>query len=297
MSDNSNKLHIENIYKSYGDKVVLDNVDLSVSTGEFCTLVGPSGCGKSTLLRLILGQESPTSGTIELAGRPIGVPDTKRGIVFQRYSLFPHLSVLDNVLLGMHLRSKPWYLPWTKSKPAQDEAFYYLERLRLVEAADKFPHELSGGMQQRVAIAQALIMKPPILLMDEPFGALDPDTREELQVFILELWSSEKLTIFFVTHDLVEACFLGSRILTLSQYYTDDRGEIDKNLRGGKIVADHPQPKVAFSTELKHSREFQDLIDSIREAGFNPQQLQHVRDFNLTHPDSFQTLSQAENNI
>ncbi len=118
------------------------------------------------------------------------------------------------------------------------KAMNYLERVRLTDAINKYPHELSGGMQQRVAIAQALIMKPPALLMDEPFGALDPETREDLQLFLLDLWETEKLTIFFITHDLEEACFVGSRMFVLSQYYSDDRGDHHEVNRGGKIVAD-----------------------------------------------------------
>jgi len=288
------KLHIENVYKSYGDKLVLDNVDLSVSKGDFCTLVGPSGCGKSTLLRLILGQEVSDSGSICIDGDAVGVPDVNRGIVFQRYSLYPHLTVLENVLLGKYISKKSWFMPWKAAKKDHEEAMHYLTILRLQDAIAKYPHELSGGMQQRVAIAQALIMKPPILLMDEPFGALDPDTREELQLFILELWEKEELTIFFVTHDLVEACYLGSRLLVLSQYYTDDRGNKSDVKRGGKIVADHSLQRVASSTEVKNSKPFQDLILSVRNDGFDPQIMQHVKDFNLKHPDSFYTLTKEE---
>ena len=289
------KLLIEDVYKSYGTKMVLDNVDLTVSSGEFCTLVGPSGCGKSTLLRLILGQESPDCGRIEIEGETVGVPDPQRGIVFQRYSLYPHLTVMQNVLLGRNLTRRNWLLPWKPDSADTDEAMLYLNRLRLADAIHKYPHELSGGMQQRVAIAQALIMKPPILLMDEPFGALDPDTREELQLFLLELWAAEKLTIFFVTHDLTEACFLGSRMLVLSQYYTDDRGQNSTEVRrGGRIVADHILPSVATSTEIKTNSVFLELIDSVRADGFEPSVLQHVKSFNLKHPDSFQTLLETE---
>lgn len=293
MSNEQSILHIEDVYKSYGDKLILDNIDLSVNKGEFCTLVGPSGCGKSTLLRLILGQEKADHGALTINGHAAGYPDTERGIVFQRYSLYPHLTVLENVLLGKHLSKRRWYLPWVASQASKDEAMHYLDVLRLSAAANKYPHELSGGMQQRVAIAQALIMKPPVLLMDEPFGALDPDTREELQLFLLELWDKEKLTIFFVTHDLEEACFLGSRMLVLSQYYADDRGEV---ARGAKIVSDYALPSVALSTEIKTSSVFQELIGSIRQQGFDPSVLQHVRDFNLEHTDSFQTLLDQERN-
>ncbi len=291
MKDSKNILRIENLYKSYGDKLILDNVDLAVNPGEFCTLVGPSGCGKSTLLRLILGQEAANSGSLKINNKQVSFPDQDRGIVFQRYSLYPQLTVLQNVLLGKNLTKQKWYLPWFKNDSDTEEAMRYLDILRLSDAAHKHPHELSGGMQQRVAIAQALIMKPPILLMDEPFGALDPDTREELQIFLLELWDAEKLTIFFVTHDLEEACYLGSRMLVLSQYYQDDRGNIE---RGAKIVADYQLPSVALSTEIKTSRAFQDLISTIRSEGFDPEVQQHVKHFNLEHPDSFQTLLNEE---
>jgi NitT/TauT family transport system ATP-binding protein len=293
----TNKIHLEDIEKHYGEKRVLDNIDLSVSTGELCALVGPSGCGKSTLLRLILGQEPPTTGHIFIEGQAVGFPQPNRGIVFQRYSLFPHLTVLNNVLLGKRLTQGRWWLPWSNCKDWSDEAMAYLERVRLTDAINKYPHELSGGMQQRAAIAQALIMKPPVLLMDEPFGALDPDTREDLQLFLLDLWETEKLTVFFITHDLEEACFVGSRLLVLSQYYSDDRGEDNKVNRGGKIVADYQLELVGNSTEIKQSSCFKEFIATVREEGFDPKVRQHVSDFNLHHPDSFQTLTVEENRV
>lgn len=293
---NNTKLHIEDLYKSYDGRMILDNIDLSVRTGELCTVVGPSGCGKSTLLRMILGQESPDRGIIKIDDKPINHPDTHRGIVYQKYSLFPDRSVLDNVLMGKLFTEGQWWNPFYKNQQHIDEAMSYLERVRLADAAHKYPHELSGGMQQRAAIAQALIMKPPILLMDEPFGALDPDTRDELQVFLLELWEHEKLTVFFVTHDLIEASFLGSRLLVLSQYYTDDRGEGEGVNRGGRIVADHALPRMATSMEVKESTQFQQLIHSARAEGFDPGIRQHVTSFNLKHPDSYQTLLKAEHN-
>ena len=286
--DLENGLIVEDVYKSYGTKVVLDNLDLRVRNGEFCTLVGPSGCGKSTLLRLILGEEQPSAGRISLNGKLLGPPSVQRGIVFQRYSLFPHLSVADNVSLGLRLGNR------VSAKEARAEAMQYLERMRLAEHASKYPHQLSGGMQQRVAIAQSLIMKPEILLMDEPFGALDPDTREDMQLFLLELWEQEQMTLFFVTHDLGEAAFLGTRLLVLSQYYTDDRGDGDGINRGAKIVADHQLPRSPFGTGEKFSQGFGQLIDQIREEGFDPAYRQHARDFNLKHPDAFQTLTEME---
>jgi NitT/TauT family transport system ATP-binding protein len=286
-------LRIEDVYKSYGNKRVLDNVDLAVEAGELCTVVGPSGCGKSTLLRQILGEETPDSGQITINGELVGSPDTRRGIVFQRYSLFPHLTVLENVLLGHRLHSG--WLEWLrKRKECRSEAMHYLERMRLAEHAEKYPHELSGGMQQRVAIAQSMILKPQILMMDEPFGALDPDTREQMQTFLLELWDTQRMTVFFVTHDLEEAVYLGTRILVLSQYYQDDRGEAPTVNRGSKIVADYQLPRAVNSTDVKHSAEFGELVQRMRQEGFDPKIRRNVREFNLKHPDSFRTLTADE---
>ena len=286
-------LRVDDVYKSYGEKCVLDNIDLAVDAGEFCTVVGPSGCGKSTLLRQVLGAEFPSAGSISIEGRRVGHPDPRRGIVFQRYSLFPHLTVLENVALGPRLQAG-FVQGWKQRAQFREEAMEYLRRVRLGDHAHKYPHELSGGMQQRVAIAQSMVMRPHILLMDEPFGALDPDTREEMQLFLLEQWEATKMTVFFVTHDLPEALFLGTRVLVLSQYYTDDRGDgLDIN-RGAKIVADYQLPRAAVATGVKHSDEFTDLIERIRELGFNPAFRQHAREFNLHHPDSYQTLTVEE---
>jgi NitT/TauT family transport system ATP-binding protein len=287
------KIHLEDVYQDYDGRLVLDNVDLSVSAGELCALVGPSGCGKSTLLRLILGQERPAAGQVLIEGKAVDFPDPRRGIVYQRYTLYPHLTVLDNVLLGRRLR-QPWsWIPGVKPRAADREAaMASLARVRLTDAADKYPHELSGGMQQRAAIAQALIMAPPVLLMDEPFGALDPDTREHLHVFLLELWEQEKLTLFFVTHDLEEACFLGTRLLVLSQYYDDDRG--DGVRRGSKIVADYLLTEVGSSTRVKSRPDFREFIEDVRETCFDPAIRRHIKDFDLQHPDSFRTLTREE---
>jgi NitT/TauT family transport system ATP-binding protein len=282
-------LSIKDVRKEYGEKVVLEDIDLQVNAGEICTLVGPSGCGKSTLLRLIVGQEFPTRGELMIAGRQAGFPDPSRGIVYQRYGLFPHLKVLDNVVLGRNLSQG--FLERRRNRAGiRAEGMEMLERVRLHQHANKYPHQLSGGMQQRVAIAQSLMMKPSVLLMDEPFGALDPDTREEMQLFLLELWEEEKMTIFFVTHDLDEALFVGTRVLVLSQYFSDDRG--DGVAHGSRIVADHQLPAIASATLIKHDPAFLELIKSLREDGFDPLHLQHVKEFNLRHPDSFQTLEE-----
>lgn len=279
-----NFLHIQDVYKSYGDLLVLDNIDLSVAKGEFCTVVGPSGCGKSTLLRLILGQEEADSGDILLDQKEIGAPNINRGVVYQKYSLFPHLTVLENVLLGKKIGPHTKYTAEDK-----EHAIEYLSRVKLQDALHKYPHELSGGMQQRVAVIQTLFVQPKIVLMDEPFGALDPGTREDIQVFLLELWEEQKMTVFFVTHDLEEALFMGTRLIVLSQYYDDKLGPDHK--RGAKIVMDLnvKDDQKAYSTAAKYSEKFQDLLESVRRDGFNPEYRQHIESFNLSHPHSFQT--------
>ncbi len=289
MSERAPLLEIHDVRKSYGTKNVLDDIDLNVIKGEICTVVGPSGCGKSTLLRLILGQEFPDSGTLLLDGEPIGLPAPDRGIVYQRYGLYPHLSVIDNVTLGPRL-SVGWSERRRRRADIRASGLAALARVRLEPHADKYPHQLSGGMRQRVAIAQSLMMKPRILLMDEPFGALDPDTREQMQLFLLELWEEQGTTIFFVTHDLEEALFVGTRILVLSYYYTDDRG--DGFARGSRIVSDHQLARIASATQVKHDPRFVALIEQLRRDGFDPDHLQHAKSFNLRHPDSFQTLGE-----
>ena len=289
---NRSLLFITDTYKVYGEKMVLRDIDLAVADRELCTVVGPSGCGKSTLLRLVLGQEKPTRGTILVDGRPVGHPGPDRGIVYQRYSLFPHLSVLKNVMLGKRLNAGIMER-FRRFQEFRDEAMYFLDKVNLSDHWQKYPHELSGGMQQRVALAQTLIMKPKILLMDEPFGALDPGTREDMQVFLLKLWEEFEMTIFFVTHDLEEAVFLGTRIFVLSQYYSDYNGESIPN-GGARIVFDYPLPRRAFSTTVKQSSQFGELIQHIRQQGFDPKYRQRVSEFDLSHPDSFQTLDDDE---
>ncbi|ABK19161.1 ABC transporter ATP-binding protein [Syntrophobacter fumaroxidans] len=289
----SASLYLENVRKCYGPKVILKDIDLAVKKGEFCSLVGPSGCGKSTLLRLILGQEYVTSGTFLIGGKPVGPPDTTRGIVYQRYSLFPHLTVLQNVVLGLNL-SSGLIDRFRMKKQFHDEAMRFLEEVELADHSHKYPHELSGGMQQRVAISQALIMKPELLLMDEPFGALDPGTREHMQIFLLGMWEKYKMTVFFVTHDLEEAVFLGTRILVLSQYWSDGKTDVDGPGHGARIVSDYPLARRATSTAVKKSADFGELIQKIRHDGFDPEYLQHVTEFDLRHPDSFRTLDESE---
>jgi NitT/TauT family transport system ATP-binding protein len=183
--------------------------------------------------------------------------------------------------LGIHER-------FTRRKEIREEVMYYLDQVKLAKDADKYPHELSGGMQQRVAIAQALIMKPKILLMDEPFGALDSNVREHLQIFLLEMWEKFKMTIFFVTHDLEEAVFVGTRILVLSQYYIDERGDGPNVRRGARIVMDQQLDPHAGSTAVKTSGRFSELTAEVR-SRFDPIKRKWIEAYDLAHPDSFQT--------
>ncbi|MGF6938559.1 NitT/TauT family transport system ATP-binding protein [Paraburkholderia sp. UCT70] len=217
-------IEVRNVWKEYGDQVVLERLNLTVKQGEFCSMVGASGCGKSTFLRLLLGQERATRGEILLDGKPLpGEPDRHRGVVFQRYSVFDHLSVLRNVMLGLELPQAKFTgrLFGARRRVAQDEAAAMLERVGLGAALNKFPQQLSGGMQQRLAIAQALMMKPRVLLLDEPFGALDPGIRKDMHELLSGLWREAKLTIFMVTHDLKEGFTLGSRVLVFDKVRVD----------------------------------------------------------------------------
>ena len=195
-------------------------------------------------------------------------------------------------MIGL-LLPQPFWKGIFKKKTIRKEALQYFEQVQLAEHAHKYPHQLSGGMRQRVAIAQALIKRPKILLMDEPFGALDPGTRESMQMLILELWNKHNMTVFFVTHDLEEAVFLGSRIIVMSQFYLDGSGETGGFAKGARIVSDHSLEK-ASSTYYKESDKFGKFIQQIRKEGMDPDYLQHVGQFNLQHKDSFQTLTQEE---
>lgn len=185
--------------------------DLS-TTGELIAIVGPSGCGKSTVLRMLAGLKPhypPTSGTITVLGQTVEKPGIDRGMVDQRYSLLPHLTVLDNVAFGLELRGEPRKLRHEKSRA-------WIKKVGLEGCETKYPHELSGGMQQRVSIASTLILEPPILLMDEPFGALDPKIRMQMQALLVQLWNEQKGTVFIVTHSVEEAVYLGDRVYRMA---------------------------------------------------------------------------------
>ncbi|MDR5795145.1 ABC transporter ATP-binding protein [Caballeronia sp. LZ008] len=243
---------VRNVWKNYGDQVVLERLNLTVKEGEFCSMVGASGCGKSTFLRLLLGQERATRGEILLDGEPFPAePDAHRGVVFQRYSVFDHLSVLRNVMLGLELpRAKfTGRLFGAQRRAARDEAAAMLERVGLGAALDKYPQQLSGGMQQRLAIAQALMMKPRVLLLDEPFGALDPGIRKDMHVLLSELWRESKLTIFMVTHDLKEGFTLGSRVLVFDKVRVDPQAP---GAYGARITYDIPLDRTRASASAVH---------------------------------------------
>jgi NitT/TauT family transport system ATP-binding protein len=187
----------------------LDDITLDVLSGEFLVLVGPSGCGKSTLLDLLGGLEAPTSGRILLDGRPIVGPARDRGIVFQQYALFPWRTAAQNVEFGLDIAG-------IETKTRRDKALHYLDLVGLSAFAGRYPHELSGGMKQRVAIARSLAYDPEVLLMDEPFAALDAQTRETLQGELLRIWRRTGKTIVFITHGIDEAVVLGQRVAVMT---------------------------------------------------------------------------------
>lgn len=231
---------IKNLWKRYGDNVVLENLSLEIKEGEFCTLVGPSGCGKSTFLKMLLGEESPSKGLFLFEGKPFpSEPSVERGIVFQRYSLFSHLSVLENVMLGIELGKAPFLgkLFGRARKEARVEAVAMLEAVGLESVLHHYPSELSGGMQQRLSIAQSLVKKPKLLLLDEPFGALDPGIRADMHALILDLWKKNNLTVVMVTHDLHEGFYLGTRVLVFDKVRNDPQAP---NAFGAKITYDIP---------------------------------------------------------
>lgn len=215
---------VTNLWKEYPGQVVLERVNLELREKAFCSIVGASGCGKSTFLRILLGQETKTSGTITINGAPLpSDPGPDRGIVFQRYSVFPHLTATENVAFGLEVAKAPLTgrLFGTGRKAALDEARSYLDAVGLSHAADKYPAELSGGMQQRLAIAQALVKKPKVMLLDEPFGALDPGIRGDMHELITKLWHENDMSVFMVTHDLEEGFKLGTRLLVFDKVRID----------------------------------------------------------------------------
>ncbi len=226
-------LSLQNVWVEYGDSVILERLSLDVKAGAFVAVIGPSGVGKSTLLRLILGQEAPTRGRILLDGEPLRPePGPDRGVVFQRYSVFPHMTVLKNVMFGLQCSGR--------RANARAEAEEMLRRVGLGHSLAAYPSALSGGMQQRLALAQALITRPRILLLDEPFGALDPGVRVDMHELITELWREHGLTILMVTHDIREAFKLGTRVIAIDKRRHDPHAP---HRYGSTAVYDFPLDK------------------------------------------------------
>lgn len=231
-------IEVKNLWKEYGDNVVLEQVNTQVEEGEFITIVGTSGCGKTTFLRMLLGVESATRGELLLDGKTFpDEPGEDRGIVFQKYSVFPHLTVLKNTMLGDEFSGSRILgkLFGKKRDLATQKAREILESVGLTHALNLYPHELSGGMQQRLAIAQALMKRPRILLLDEPFGALDPGIRADMHELILDLWKKTGLTIFMITHDLKEGFYLGTRLWVFDKIRLDPH---NANAYGASITYD-----------------------------------------------------------
>ena len=230
------------VWKRYGDSVVLERLNLSIREGEFCVAVGASGCGKTTFLRMLLGEETPDQGQLLFAGQPLAAePDRARGIVFQRYSVFPHLTVLGNVLLGLEIGHGFFgRLFGAARRQARELAFEMLRRVGLEAAATRYPQQLSGGMQQRLALAQSLVAKPRLLLLDEPFGALDPGIRQDMHALVRELWREQHLTVLMVTHDLKEGFALGTRLFVLDKVRVDPQSP---GAWGSRVTYDIPIDK------------------------------------------------------
>lgn len=242
------KIEIKNLRKVYDTperKVhALEDVNINIEDGEFLCLVGLSGCGKTTLLNILAGFVEITAGNVNMDGQPI-TDDYDKGVVFQEYALFPWLTAVQNVEYGMKIRDVP---PDERKKIAMD----FLKLVRLEEFADLFPHSLSGGMRQRVAVARALAFDPQVLLMDEPFGALDAQTREELQELTVDVWQKTKKTVVYVTHNLAEAVFMGTRVVV----FIPQPGRIREIL-----TIDMPRPRDALSAEfIKTQRHINELI-------------------------------------
>ncbi len=247
------KLSVQGVCKRFATRTTgvqaLVDVSFSAMPGEFVAIVGASGCGKSTLLRIIAGLESATSGSVAVDDRPVFGPDRDRAMVFQDYSLFPWLNVLDNIRFGARLASNRSATRDAQQRNGLDRSVLLLELMGLSSVRDLRPHALSGGMRQRVAIARALLCQPQLLLMDEPFGALDAQTREVMHDLILHILALEKLTIVFVTHDVEEAVYLADRVIVLAPA----PGRIDSVWKIGL------PPALERTPDLKRSPGFLDI--------------------------------------
>jgi NitT/TauT family transport system ATP-binding protein len=245
---------VRNVRKSFAgrsrkapERLALDGFDLDVRPGEFLCLLGPSGCGKSTLLNLLAGFSEPDSGDLTVDGVPVQGPGPERGVLFQTPMLFPWLTTLDNVLYGPRARHE-------RGDDVRRRAVGLLDTVGLGQSQDVYPHELSGGMRHRAAFARVLVNQPRVLLMDEPFGALDAITRVAMQKFLLHLWERDRMTVVFVTHDVEEAVLLGDRICVMSGTPGRTRAVFDVDL---------PRPR---ELEVTDTLEFVHLKRQVREA-------------------------------
>ena len=244
-------LEIENLVKSYptpngSEFVVLDGIDLNVGENEFIAVIGHSGCGKSTLLKMVAGLEKPTAGSVRLEGKQIRKPGAERMMVFQQYSLLPWLTVRENIRLAVDEVLK-------NSNRAEKISIVneHLAMVNLTAAADKYPDEISGGMKQRVGIARALATRPKMLLMDEPFGALDALTRRKLQEQVLKIWENQRQAVMMITHDVEEAIFMADRIVLMTNGPAAKIGEILD------VPFSHPRDRAA----MRNTKEYLELRD------------------------------------
>ena len=250
-------IEIQNLSVAYGtpSRPVLTNINLQIEEGEFVCLLGQTGCGKSTLLKMILGAEMPARGRVLIDGIEHKQPDRTRGYVPQKYSLFPDKTVLDNITFGPEVSEFSMFTRFTprfvrRRREIRDEALRYIRRIGLHERdARKYPHQLSGGMQQRVAIAQALVTHPRILLMDEAFSALDPGTRKDMQRLIRQLWRDTGVTVLFVTHNTQEALHLGSRVIVLSKESPDAGAVVGMDMSVPEPCHEHQIPVLVHHLE------------------------------------------------
>jgi NitT/TauT family transport system ATP-binding protein len=250
--------HLGKVFEGHEATPALHDVSLDIADNEFVTLVGASGCGKSTLLRIVAGLETHTSGRVTCDGRPVTGPGAERAMVFQHYSLYPWLTVIENIKFSRRLRAGRENLTSSDVEAASGRADALLNLIGLAKVAHAYPNQLSGGMQQRVAIARALMGRPQVLLMDEPFGALDAQTREVMHDLILHIHRIEKTTIVFVTHDVEEAIYLGQRVVLMQP-------------RPGRIHSIHPVPLPARRhQDMKHGEPFRalkaEILARIRES-------------------------------
>lgn len=255
-------IEARNLCKTYqsrdGNVVALQDVSLQVTDSEFVSILGPSGCGKSTLLRILDGLTKSDSGTVMMDGKPVERPTQERGFVFQSFNLFPWRTVRGNIEFGMEVKNAP--------KTERQEVSRRLIQLAGLQGFEtKYPHELSGGMRQRVAIARTLILQPRIILMDEPFGALDPQTRMNMQDLTLALWRDVHATVFFITHSIEEAVFLGDRVYVMS----NSPGTMLEEL--ALQMSDRPskemQRDLSFQETVYHLRDLISQLEESRRAG------------------------------